>query len=201
MAKHLGSQGISFRAFGRRHGVSERAVRKARKNGRLERCILRAADGSEKIDPEVGDREWVENRDPSRVREGQKSRTTGRETGLGEAIGGVGNTTTAPPMPNAPQNGSSGHALTTADERRLLIQQQVIREELKNAILAGKYAPVEEYKRRETERVVRAKNRLLGLPSRAKQRLPHLTIADTAVLDELVREVLDELAARVGDDE
>ena len=35
---------------------------------------------------------------------------------------------------------------------------------------------------------------LLGLPTRARQRLPHLTAADLVVLDGLVREVLDEFA-------
>lgn len=42
--------------------------------------------------------------------------------------------------------------------------------------------------------VVAARTRLLGVPSRAKQRLPSLSAADVAVLDELIREALDELA-------
>ena len=42
-------------------------------------------------------------------------------------------------------------------------------------------------------RVVAARTKLLGLPSRAKQRLPHLTAADLATLDKLIREALEEL--------
>ncbi len=38
------------------------------------------------------------------------------------------------------------------------------------------------------------KTRLLGLPSRARQQLPHLTVADVATLDDLVHQALEELA-------
>jgi len=42
--------------------------------------------------------------------------------------------------------------------------------------------------------VVGTRTHLLGLPTRAKQRLPHLSNADLGVLDGLVRESLEELA-------
>lgn len=43
--------------------------------------------------------------------------------------------------------------------------------------------------------VVQARTGLLGIPTRAKGRLPHLTPADLVVLEALIREVLVELAA------
>jgi hypothetical protein len=42
--------------------------------------------------------------------------------------------------------------------------------------------------------VTAAKTVFLGLPSRAKQRMPHLTVEDVAILDVLVREGLEHLA-------
>ena len=36
--------------------------------------------------------------------------------------------------------------------------------------------------------------KLLGVPSRARSRLPHLTLDDVAVIEELQREALEELS-------
>jgi hypothetical protein len=38
------------------------------------------------------------------------------------------------------------------------------------------------------------KTKLLGIPVRARQQLPHLSVADVGVLDSLVREALEDLA-------
>jgi hypothetical protein len=46
--------------------------------------------------------------------------------------------------------------------------------------------------------VLQARTTLLGLPTRARQRLPHLGAADLVVLEGLVREVLEELATASG---
>jgi phage terminase Nu1 subunit (DNA packaging protein) len=54
-----------------------------------------------------------------------------------------------------------------------------------------------EVKLRWSAHVVAARTKLLGLPSRAKQRLPHLTPADLATLDRLIREALEELGGEV----
>src|SRR5574338_814899 len=51
--------GISIRAYARHRGISETAVRKALKSGR----ITTEADGS--IDPVKADRDWVRQSDPA----------------------------------------------------------------------------------------------------------------------------------------
>lgn len=63
-----------------------------------------------------------------------------------------------------------------------------------NDMLEGKVAHVADMERRFVLRVVAARTRLLGVPSRAKQALPHLTTADLAALDRLIREALEQLA-------
>lgn len=45
-----------------------------------------------------------------------------------------------------------------------------------------------------TSMVVEARTALLGLPTRARQLMPHLTTVDMSTLDRLVREILEEMA-------
>lgn len=60
--------GISIRAYGRHRGVSEAAVRKAIKSGR----ITKASDGT--IDPVKADAQWVKNTDVGQQREPKQKR-------------------------------------------------------------------------------------------------------------------------------
>jgi phage terminase Nu1 subunit (DNA packaging protein) len=66
--------------------------------------------------------------------------------------------------------------------------------ELRNAQQLGHLVPAWEVEQRWAALVVSARTALLGLPSRARGRLPHLTATDVAVLDGLIREALAELA-------
>lgn len=50
------------------------------------------------------------------------------------------------------------------------------------------------WERAYVETVSRVKTKLLGVPSRVKQRVPHLDPEDVAVIDDLLREALEELA-------
>ena len=68
--------------------------------------------------------------------------------------------------------------------------------ELEIARKKGVLVPAREVELRWSGLVVATRNKLLGIPSRAKQRLPHLSVADLAVLDALIRETLEELADR-----
>jgi len=66
--------------------------------------------------------------------------------------------------------------------------------ELEIARKTRELVPSREVDLRWSAHVVAARTRLLGLPSRAKQRLPHLTGADIGILESLIREALEELA-------
>ena len=82
---------------------------------------------------------------------------------------------------------------TIAEERRRLLQAQRRKVNLQIRERRGALVPLRAVELRFSTRVVTARTKLLGIPSRAKQRLPHLTTADLAALDELIREALDEL--------
>ena len=57
--------------------------------------------------------------------------------------------------------------------------------------------PAHEVQQRWAAQVIATRTALLGVPTRAKGRLPHLTPADLVVLEALIREVLVELAAEM----
>jgi len=66
--------------------------------------------------------------------------------------------------------------------------------ELDYARKARDLVPARDVETRWATLVVAARTTLLGLPTRAKQRLPHLSSLDLVELDKLVREALEELA-------
>lgn len=88
-------------------------------------------------------------------------------------------------------------ALAAATLRERIARAEAF--ELETAKKKRLLVPVAEVERRWAGHVLRARTALLGLPTRARQRLPHLTAADVAKLDRLVREVLEELAGGQGE--
>ncbi len=86
----------------------------------------------------------------------------------------------------------SGLALATQRERESRAKLAELEYQKKSASLVR----ASEVEHRWSAIVVGVRTSLLGLPTRTKQRLPHLTVADLAVLDDLIRETLEELADR-----
>jgi phage terminase Nu1 subunit (DNA packaging protein) len=90
---------------------------------------------------------------------------------------------------------------TIADERRRLIAAQARRAELRVAREAGELVPTKAVELWWSAMIIEARTQLLAVPTRANQRLPHLSRADLAVLDGLIREALAGLAAGPKDAE
>jgi phage terminase Nu1 subunit (DNA packaging protein) len=91
--------------------------------------------------------------------------------------------------------------MTIADGRRRLVHAQAKRAELRVARESGELVEVREVELRWSQLIVMARTKMLAIPSRVKQRLPHLSNADLLVLDVLIREALEELADRGEPDE
>lgn len=66
---------LSQRAYGRHRGISEAAVRKAIKNGRISK------EQNGKIDAKKADKEWVLNTDPAQIKETRQNSEIKEETG------------------------------------------------------------------------------------------------------------------------
>lgn len=66
--------------------------------------------------------------------------------------------------------------------------------ELQLRRLQGELVPLAEIRAEVTQRYTIVRTRLLGVAARVKQRAPHLAAADVALIDDLVREALEEIA-------
>lgn len=90
-------------------------------------------------------------------------------------------------------HGGEGAAIDLATERARLAKEQADGHALKNATARAELAPVAEVERRWSDILRRVRSGLLAVPSRSRQRLPHLTAHDVVVIDQEVRSALGEL--------
>lgn len=152
------------------------AVSEAIKNGRLVKSVVRDEFGSPKIaDPDLADREWEANTDSAK---------------RANAAGGVDREAAAPRR----ELGEDGVETVASSTQRLKSAQADLAE-LKLKEAQRELVPSRDVESRFVNVFTSCKTRLLAIPSRARQAMPHLSNADVAALDALVREALEELAA------
>lgn len=165
----------SLAALGRRLGVSRVAVLKAVRGGRLRRSLVWVKGKAKIADLELAAQEWEANTDLSeapatvQMQAHQRQAAAAREPGE-----------------------SLVSPLVEASARERAAKAKLA--ELEYARRSGELIPAAEAEARWVEIVTRSRTKLLGLPSKAKQRLPHLTAVDMKALDRLVREALEDLA-------
>jgi hypothetical protein len=173
------------------------AVSKAIKSGRLKASIVRDHLGKPKIaDPELADREWASGTDLSRAPGYVKERASARARGRPEAS----TATTPPPRAPPPPPGDRELAGEPLD---LNLGEETAREKFWKANLAeldfrkrsGELVEAKELEGKLVDLFAGCKNKLLGVPSRARQQDPALTPAQLALVDALIREALEDLAA------
>jgi hypothetical protein len=171
---------ISLSAYAKRRGVSHVAVSKAIAAGRLTASVVRDERGAPKIgDPELADREWAANTRP---------RIDHPTAEVADAPVHAPRTARAPagaPRPDVPDYNES-----RARRESALADMA----EIEVAERRGELVPVDEARADVVSRFTVVRTRLLGVPSRVAQRLPHLAGEVVPVLDELLREALEELA-------
>jgi hypothetical protein len=171
---------MSLAAYAKRRGVSSVAVSKAVSTGRLTESVVRDERGAPKIgDPELADREWEENTRP-RV---DKPLTW---------------PATSPEALDVPDYLVSRARREAAAARREAAQAEMAEIEL--AERKASLVPVAEARANMIDKFTVVKTRLLGVPTRVAQRMPHVAAEAVPVIDALLREALEELAADVGDD-
>lgn len=171
---------LSVRAYAARRktlglpGGSHQAVIRAIAGGRLRNALT--PDG--KIaDPELADREWAANTDHSKA--------PGRVKDLA-----AGERPTALPLEDAEPGQGSQLAHASAREKHF----KALLAELTYKQRAGELVDAAEMAAAMADAFSTVRTKLLGLPSKAKQRHPELTLDQLATLDEIVREALEELA-------
>jgi hypothetical protein len=159
---------MSLRAYAKRRGCSEKSVRRAVAAGRLSASVVRDRAGRPQIvDPTRADSEW------------EASTWSDRVPLSGPGGNGHGNGAASPLSITRARLDSARAGLAELELRR---------REGELVEVAGVVAAT-------TSMVSTARNRLLGIPSRLRQALPHLTAKDLAAVEAEIREALEGLAA------
>jgi hypothetical protein len=212
---------VSLRSYARHRGVSVEAVRKAIARGRLVKSITKD-DPPQIRDVALADQEWAANTDLTRAHDDVKLKASLQQPPMPISIELLEQDrqemerrarATAPPPGREtergrvlrfdepqPHGGSLKREQLEPDVSIAAASAAEKHWRSKKAELDYKKAAAELVDAKEitaafTQLIVTSRTKLLGLPTKAKSRLPHLTLEDLAVLEEIVRESLEELAS------
>lgn len=190
-ARHRAERGLP--------GTTHRAVQKAIQAGRIQVTD----DGL--IDSELADRQWAANSS-----EGHRRNLLQEETAKAKAKPGAKAkakaATTAPanrappaPAPDLPEVPEAEPGMSLAEASALEKVWKAKLAELEFEEKSGRLVSAEEVQAKWVELVTISKTKLLALPAKCKARIPRLTGAEVGIIDELIREALEELAADDGE--
>lgn len=206
------AEGIGLREFGRQHGVTAEAVRKAIADGRIPPdCVGQRPIGNNGrvwpviTDPARAAAHWGRNRDQTQVRD-KATMSAGAKRGWAMRRGEEprdeprDDEDDDPDMVAGGKPGKAGGP-TYNDIRRVTesYKAKLARIDYEKAI--GKLVEADVVAALQETMLVSLRNRLRGIPSEAKGRIPHLTIDEIEVLEELIDAALNETADEVDDDE
>jgi hypothetical protein len=172
-------------------GATKVAVGRAVKSGRLSGSLV-MVDGVARVrDVALADREWEANTDVS-----MRLRAQGFTTPAAALAALMPRAEPAPPTIDAPPTEEPEGTDPADFQAQRLKKERALASmaELKYREAALQLIPARDVERQLTGYLSSCKTRLLAIPSRAKQDLPHLTTTDLAVFERLVREALEERA-------
>lgn len=162
---------LSLRAYARRRGVSPEAVSKAIQVGRLRESVVRVRGAPKIRDPDLADREWAASTDLTRAA-ADIARRADRPAG----------------EPGA------GDDLVLSEELAREKHWKANLAELEYRERKGELVEAKDVAKKLTDIIAICRGKLLGIPTRLRQSLPHLSVQDVAKAEELVREALEDLA-------
>lgn len=194
------AEGLSLREFGRQIDVTGEAVRKAIKTGRIPaECIGYTDKGWPTIvDPARAAEAFGRDRNPNQVRD-KEVLAEGAKRGWAQRRG------EAPPPPPADDDAGAaagavgslraGSGLPSITESKTITEAYKARlAKLEYEEKAGRLVNADQVKIGFVKLVAAAKTKILGVPSKAKARIPTLTVTDIEILEDLLAEALEELA-------
>lgn len=181
---------ISLRAYAKRRGVSAEAVSKAITAGRLKESVVRVGGAPKISDPDLADQEWGANTQPrADVKRGGKS-IDAKQLAEAERVAAEGGIPSYEMSRAIREWAAARREVALADMAEIDVEER-----------RGELVGVEQAREEVVERFTVVRTKLLGLPARVKQRLSHIIAADVLVIDDLVREALEELADDDAGDE
>lgn len=203
---------MSLREYAKRRGCALRAVQVAIESGRLQKSLgtelFRGSPTTRIADPDLADREWEANTNPSyqhSTKNPYKPATVAASPQPPAA---------QQPKPPADEDESDENSIdrwlrpdgmpdleaamranaTKPQLDRLKICVAIRRDITAHDVETKTLIDANEAATEILNAVATAKNSMLGLKSRIKQRLPHISLADLDAIDKMVREVLTELS-------
>ncbi len=174
---------ISVSEYAKRKKVSRRAVYDALNSGR----ITAANTGKKpvKLNPIKADEEWrafTQEEHAGIWKKGQKDVPSNPQPNKDDEFDETSEIT---------KDNSFQHMQLAKAKRETWLAKTA---ELEFQQMAGELISVKETKSTWQQIITTAKTKILAVPSKARARLPHLTLDDIATLEELVRESLEDLA-------
>jgi hypothetical protein len=192
-------------------GATHVSVLRAIKNGRLQSPAVERQGKGWEIDPALADEQWAQATDPAprgtNASQGQGPRPKAATPGS-QAPTAKQDHQPAKPRPSRPpvtdladddldaepdiddDKVPNFHDERALHEREKRLIARMERKEKANALL-----PREELLQAQDAAINITRTVMLGVPSKAKQRIPHLTPDEVAVLLDLIREALQGLAS------
>lgn len=167
-------------------GVSRQAVYNAIKEKRL--SVEVSADGRECVNSETMREEWAKNTQ-TRIGMGPKPPGPGREKKP------LRSREERMASREEPRISRTSESIPDYDESRARtehLKAELL--ELERQQKEGLLVKAEEVEHGWVEIITRARTKLLGIPTKAKQRIPDLDTDAIGVLDDIVREALEDLA-------
>lgn len=213
------AEGISLREFGRQLDVTAEAVRKAIASGKIPAdCVgeIVLTSGRARpciVNPARAAEHWGKNRDPNQVRD-KASLAAGAKRGWAQRRG------EAPPedepddeladdgagtglrdrLGSASTGAKSGEP-SIADYKRITEAYKARTAKVEYEQLVGALVPAGLIEAKYVGLMTALRNRVLGVPSEAKGKIPHLTVDEIEVLEDLIVSALEEAAAEEDDDD
>ena len=155
--------------YAKHRGISHVSVSAAIKKGKLTKSITRDEKGRAIIDAEIADQEWI-----------PEKKEIFKEAN--------------PNRPVDDSESSISTAISFAESRAVRENYQAQLSKLEYEREAGKSVDADEVKREWAKIASIVRSKVLGIPSKARQRIPELTHDAYLVLETVVRESLEELS-------
>jgi phage terminase Nu1 subunit (DNA packaging protein) len=159
---------LSMRQYAKLRGVSAESVSKAVKSGRISTTPDKS--GKQRIDPVVADREWARRSDPSKMR------------------------ATAPVVMPPEDLPDEEQSLDYFKEKAKSEHYKAKLSKLEFEEKSGKLVEAEKVQNQWVSVASIVRTKVLGIPSKARQRIPEITPDQYAMLEVIVRETLEDLA-------
>lgn len=189
---------LTLTAYAKRRGVSTVAVSKAVASGRLNESVVRDDKGVPRVvDPDLADREWEANtrhRIDREIRQGTPPPQQSGDENSSNLIVDAGASPAPDTIPDYNTSRARREAAAARREAILADMAQLDLDERRGELVQADKAEADKVADYTTVRA-----RMMGIPSRIAQRLPHLAAEIVPIAEELIREGLEELSID-GDD-